>query len=152
MKDKQGGGQKEGEARALDKTAVGEEQKESCAHSPCQQLAFSVKLRKMHVQNVLRFEGKNRYKETFSLVAGGCEISHHCVRTVASYLGWVSVDAVALVVNVSQLFLQVQLDPVVKADDGPTSSSLSNKHVFKTWRVWPEEGETQTVTYYVEIF
>lgn len=48
-----------------------------------------------------------------------------------SYLWRVGINAVALVVYVAQLFLQVQLDPVVEADDGATASCLAHKHVLE---------------------
>lgn len=49
-----------------------------------------------------------------------------------SYLGGIGINAVAFVVDVSQLLLQVELDPVVKPDDGPSSPRLSDKHVLET--------------------
>lgn len=64
------------------------------------------------------------------------------------YLGWVSADTVALVVNVSQLLLQVELDPVVKADDSAPSSGLSYKHMFKPRGVWPGQQENNVVRVY----
>lgn len=41
------------------------------------------------------------------------------------------VDAVSFVINVSQLLLQVELDPVVEANHGASSSRLSDEHVFE---------------------
>lgn len=59
-----------------------------------------------------------------------------------SYLGWICSHTVAFVVDVPQFLLQVQLDPVVKSDDGPSSSRLSDKHVLKPWRIWPGKKNT----------
>lgn len=47
------------------------------------------------------------------------------------YLWRVGINTVALVVNVAQLFLQVQLDPVVEANDSATPSCLAHKHMLE---------------------
>lgn len=49
-----------------------------------------------------------------------------------SYLWRVGINAVAFVVNVAQLLLQVQLDPVVEANDSATASCLAHKHMLET--------------------
>lgn len=68
-------------------------------------------------------------------------------ETQSSYLGWICSNTVAFVVDVSQLLLQVELDPVVKSDDGPSSSRLSHKHVLKPWRIWPGGKHSKTSVY-----
>ncbi|TNN47275.1 hypothetical protein EYF80_042541 [Liparis tanakae] len=40
--------------------------------------------------------------------------------------------------DVAELLLQVQLDPVVEADDGPAASRLADEHVFESRGVGPE--------------
>lgn len=62
-----------------------------------------------------------------------------------SYLGGICINAVAFVVDVSQLLLQVELDPVVKSDDCPSPPRLSDKHVLETWRIWPGGKQQMSV-------
>lgn len=59
----------------------------------------------------------------------------------STHLGRLLTDTVAFVVDMSQLLLQVELDPVVKANDGSPSSRLSDKDMLKSRRVRPGRSQ-----------